>query len=203
MTLRTSSYVEKYKRALKEASGTQEKEEEPLEMPIADYKTASEEIIDENNKLKNEIAELEEKIRAEEDKCNEELDQLMEENRKIVDNHTSQKAELDAKYKSINRKINDLEEWFADKEAIDKDLEDAQSEEAVIEQEKAIMMKILDDFIKITKTIGEGNADFSYLTSHFTSDSKKVKSVKNFRQNIETLKKAMIKRAYQNTNFDF
>ena len=202
MSKQVNSYAEQYKKKLKETNPDINYDENPIDMPIADYKQAFTDLYEENVKLKEEIDQLKAKIKEENSQFNEEQSQLVEESHKIIENHQNKKEELEVKYKNINRKINELDEWFANQEAINEDLAQAKKEEEQIDAEKAIILKVLDDFIKITKSIAEDNPDTSFLTSNFTSESRKV-SIPGFHTNVEALKQALVKKVFSQNVYEF
>ena len=199
---KTNSYVEQYKQKLKEQNPGLNYDDEPLEIPIADYKQAFQDLYEENIKLKAEIDELKAKIKEENAEFNEEQSELVEESHRIIEDHQNKKAELEIQYKNTNRKINELNEWLENQEAINQDLAQAKQEESEVESEKEIILKVLDDFIKITKSIAEDNADTSFLTSNFTANARKV-STPGFHANVEALKQALVKKVFSQNVYEF
>ena len=197
-----NSYVEQYKNQLREKNPSINVDDLPLDVPIADYKSAFNELYEENLKLKAEIEELKAKIKEENAQFNEEQSQLVEESHRIIENHQNKKEELEIQYKNVNRKINELDDWFENQEAIKRDLSKAKKEEAKVEEEKQIILKTLDDFIRITKSIAEDNADTSYLTSKFTSKARNV-SIRDFHTNVEALKQALVKKVFSKNVYEF
>lgn len=171
--------------------------EEPVEVPVADYKQAAVDLQTENIRLEKEINDLKLKIAEEKDNYNREMAELFAESQEIQHKKELEENDIREKLIIVKKQLDEINDWYNDTDKIQAELQQAQSEADQIQKEKEIVCSILDNFITITQSIKDGQTKTTLLTSSFIQPINSCEHCKSLKKGFMDLKSIMIQRAFR------